>query len=65
VLGSRWERYGSTPDGIIEAGNVLEPGAAAPGYGWACLEEDVRVTDTGIEWLSMAQTELWIVPASG
>jgi hypothetical protein len=25
----------------------------------------VRVTDTGLEWLSKPQTELWIVPASG
>ncbi|MCX6069986.1 MAG: M24 family metallopeptidase [Chloroflexi bacterium] len=67
VLGPRWERYGSRPDGIIEAGNVfaIELGAEGPGYGWVCLEQDVRVTDTGIEWLSMPQAELWIVPASG
>jgi Xaa-Pro aminopeptidase len=67
VLGPRWERYGSTPDGIVEAGNVfaIELGAEVPGHGWVCLEEDVRVTDTGIEWLSTPQTELWILPASG
>lgn len=67
VLGPRWERYGSTPDGIVEVGNVfaIELGAEVPGHGWVCLEEDVRVTDTGIEWISMPQTELWILPASG
>lgn len=67
VLGPRWERYGSTPDGMVEAGNVfaIELGAEVPGYEWVCLEEDVRVTDTGLEWLSKPQTELWIVPASG
>ena len=67
VLGPRWERNGSTPDGMVEAGNVfaIELGAEVPGYGWVCLEEDVRVTDTGLEWLSKPQTELWIVPASG
>jgi Xaa-Pro aminopeptidase len=64
VLGPRWERYGSTPEGIIEAGNVfaIELGAEVPGHGWVCLEEDVRVTETGIEWLSAPQTELWILP---
>lgn len=66
VLGPRWERYGSTPDGIIEAGNVfaIELGAEVPGYGWVCLEEDVLVTENGVEWLSTPQTELWTVPAS-
>ena len=67
VLGPRWERYGSTPDGVVEAGNVfaIELGAEVPGYGWVCLEEDVRVTDSGIEWLSTPQTELWTVSSTG
>jgi Xaa-Pro aminopeptidase len=65
ILGPRWERYGTTPDGIIEAGNVfaIELGAEVPGYGWISLEEDVLVTDSGLEWLSKPQASLWIVPA--
>jgi len=66
ILGPRWERYGTTPDGIVEAGNVfaIELGAEVPGYGWVCLDEDVQVTDSGIEWLSTPQTDLWLVPGS-
>jgi len=52
---------------IVGAGNVfaIERGAEVPGYGGACLEEDVSATHTGMDWLSMPQTELWILPASG
>ena len=66
ILGPRWERYGTTPEGIVEAGNVfaIELGAEVPGHGCVCLEEDVRVTDSGIEWLSTPQTQLWIVPGA-
>jgi Xaa-Pro aminopeptidase len=43
---------------------AIELGAEVPGCGWVCLEEDVLVTDSGIEWLSTAQTDLWLVPGS-
>jgi Xaa-Pro aminopeptidase len=63
LLGPQWERYGRTPFGVVEAGNVftLELGAAVPGRGYLGLEEDVLVTETGVEWLSKPQTRLWLV----
>jgi len=30
-------------------------------YGYMYLEENVLVTDDGVEWLSTPQKELWIV----
>ncbi len=63
LLGPRWERYGQSPLGIVEAGNVftLELGAAVPGRGYVGLEEDVLVTETGVEWLSKPQRKIWLV----
>ena len=63
VLGPRWERYGQTPFGVIEAGNVftLELGTQVPNRGYVSLEEDVVVTPRGVEWLSQPQTELYLV----
>lgn len=63
LLGPRWDRYGSAPLGIVEAGNVytLEFGTAVPGRGYIGLEEDVLVTEDGVEWLSTPQRELWLV----
>lgn len=63
VLAPRWDRYGETPYGIVEKGNVftLEYGAPVPGRGYIGLEEDVLVTADGVEWLSTPQRELWLV----
>jgi len=63
ILGPRWERYGQTPYGIVEAGNVftLELGVRVPNRGYVGLEEDVVVTSRGIEWLTKPQTELILV----
>ncbi|MEO5952980.1 MAG: Xaa-Pro peptidase family protein, partial [Chloroflexia bacterium] len=63
LLGPRWDRYGQTPYGVVEAGNVftLELGVAVPNRGYIGLEEDVVVTETGIEWLSTPQRDLWLV----
>ncbi|MEZ4669675.1 MAG: M24 family metallopeptidase [Anaerolineae bacterium] len=63
LLGPRWERYGQTPYGIVEAGNcfTLELGAPVPGYGFVGLEEDVLVTETGIEWLGEQQDKMLVV----
>jgi len=60
LLGPRWERYGTTPDGTIEPGNVftLELGVPVEGYGAVSLEEDVLVTEDGCEFLSDRQLEL-------
>ncbi|MDQ6694786.1 MAG: Xaa-Pro peptidase family protein, partial [Chloroflexota bacterium] len=54
LLGPRWDRYGRTPYGVVEPGNVftLELGTYVPGRGYIGLEEDVLVTDQGVEWLS-------------
>ena len=63
TLAPRWDRYGSAPFGLVEAGNVftLEYGTAVSGRGYIGLEEDVLVTDDGVEWLSTPQRELWLV----
>lgn len=63
ILGPRWPRYGDSPEGVIEPGNVfaIELGAKAEGHGWVYLEENVLVTDDGLEWLSKAQEEVWCV----
>jgi Xaa-Pro aminopeptidase len=60
VLGPRWERYGQSVYGEVEAGNVftLELGVAVPGRGFIGLEEDVLVTPVDVEWLSTPQTSL-------
>lgn len=60
MLGPRWERYGRTPFGPIEIDNVfaIELGVQLEGYGPVYCEEDVRVTETDLEWLSEPQTEI-------
>jgi Xaa-Pro aminopeptidase len=62
LLGPRWDRYGNTPYGVVAAGEVytLELGTAVPGRGYVGLEEDVLVTEGGLEWLSHPQRELWV-----
>jgi Xaa-Pro aminopeptidase len=63
VLGPRWERYGRTPFGIVEVGNVfaIELGVAVEGYGYIGLEENVVITESGADWLSEPQREVWLV----
>ena len=63
VLGPRWERYGDTPYGVVETGNVfaIELGVEVGGYGYIGLEENVLVTPHGAEWLSDPQTGLWLL----
>jgi Xaa-Pro aminopeptidase len=63
VLGPKWERYGSSIEGVIEAGNVfaIELGVHVPEYGYVGLEEDVVVTTNGAEYLSDVQNELWFI----
>lgn len=60
ILGPEWERYGDTPNWLIEAGQVytIEPGLAVEGYGYMGIEEDVLVTEEGVEFLGKPQTEL-------
>jgi len=63
ILGPHWERYGSSVDGVIEAGNVfaIELGLQVEGRGYIGCEEDVLVTAQGAEYLSQPQIELWCV----
>ena len=63
LLGPRWERYGETPLMPVEVGNIftLELGVEVPGIGYVGLEEDVLVTESGVEWLAPPQTQLYVV----
>lgn len=62
LLGPRWERYGKTPEGVVEAGNVytLELGVVTEA-GYVGVEEDVLVTESGCEFLSSFQRELMLI----
>ena len=63
VLGPRWERYGQTPCIPIQAGEVytLELGVIMANRGYLGLEEMVRVTNDGVEWLTTRQWNLPVI----
>ncbi len=63
VLGPRWERYAGICELPVEVGNVftLELHVQVPGRGLMSLEEDVLVTENGVEYLSTPQTELRLI----
>jgi Xaa-Pro aminopeptidase len=63
LLCPRWERYGTKPDSIVEAGQcyTLEPRIYVKGYGVATIEEIVVVTADGVRYLSQPQTEIMLV----
>jgi Xaa-Pro aminopeptidase len=60
VLAPRWERYAGIADLPVEVGNIftLELHVPVPNRGLMSLEEDVLVTENGVEYLSTPQTEL-------
>jgi len=63
-----WERYGESPRWPIEAGNVLtiEPSIARVGErGCMGLEEMVLITESGCEFLSRPQGEIWLAGLQG
>jgi Xaa-Pro aminopeptidase len=60
LLGPKWERYGESPMGVVEVGNVftLEFHVTTEHYGQVSLEEDILITRQGCESLSKPQKEL-------
>ncbi|MFW9768362.1 MAG: M24 family metallopeptidase [Candidatus Thorarchaeota archaeon] len=60
LLGPKWERYGDSPMGVVEVGNVftLEFYVTTKHYGQVSLEEDILITRQGCEFLSKPQKEL-------
>ncbi len=60
VLAPRWERYQGVCELPVEAGNIftLELHVIVPDRGIMSLEEDVLVTEDGVEYLSDPQSEL-------
>jgi Xaa-Pro aminopeptidase len=65
LLGPLWEKYGDSPNQVIEVGQVftIEPGLAVPGYGHIGLEEDVVITEVGAEYLGKPQLKMVILRA--
>jgi len=63
LLGPYWEKYGETPNGILEPGNVftLELYVTTNDYGQVSLEENIVVTKNGSKFLSRPQKELLCV----
>ncbi len=61
LIGPKWEKYGDTTSRPLETGNVftLELEVQIP-QGLVSLEEDILITETGCEYLSNPQTEIWI-----
>ncbi|MFX1482304.1 MAG: M24 family metallopeptidase [Promethearchaeota archaeon] len=60
LLGPKWERYGESPMGVVEVGNVftLEFYVTTQRYGQVSLEEDILITKQGCEFLSKPQLNL-------
>jgi len=60
LLGPKWERYGESPMGVVEVGNVftLEFYVTTEHYGQVSLEEDILITRQGCDFLSTPQEEL-------
>lgn len=63
ILGPRWEKYGHRPALPLEQGMVftIEPRLKVPGRGTATVEEMVVITESGAEYLSSPQKELWVI----
>jgi Xaa-Pro aminopeptidase len=60
LLAPLWDRYGESPRGVVEAGNVftLELYVTTKNFGQISLEENIVVTKTGCKFLSTPQREL-------
>ena len=63
LLGPRWDKYAQKPFQKLEPGMVftIEPRLAVAGKGVVTVEDMVVLTESGAEWLSDQQKELWLV----
>ncbi len=62
LLGPKWDRYGTSPDGIVREGEIytLELGIDTE-WGYLGQEEMVEVTEDGVEYFVEPQTEFRIL----
>ncbi len=60
ILGPLWEKYEGLSNRKVEVGNIftLELHVPVPGRGIMSLEEDVLVTENGVEYLTTPQEQL-------
>jgi Xaa-Pro dipeptidase len=65
LLGPPWERYGRMPFRLVEEGQVftLELGVIVEGRGYLGIEEMVRVTRDGVEWLTERGLDVALLPS--
>ena len=63
ILGPHWPKYGTSVDGVVEAGNTfaIELEVFVPNRGYVSREENILVNDDGAEYLSTPQQRVWIV----
>ena len=63
LLGPPWEKYAQKPFQKLEENMVftIEPRLPVPDRGIATIEEMVRVTSTGAEWLTNTQKEILLI----
>ncbi|MFX1284116.1 MAG: M24 family metallopeptidase [Promethearchaeota archaeon] len=64
ILGPLWERYGDTPKGLVEEGNVftLELHVTTKNYGTVSLEENIVITKHDCKFLVPPQEKFILLP---